>query len=320
MALATCELSPDQIREALAALEQAIYHHEQWLEAIGATMVCRLPPDARDVDADSHRKCRFGQWYYSVGGATLGRHPGFLAVEQEHKRMHELAAALLRNTAQGDAAISLRDYSNFEQAAKRMRLEIAALKAELGEILLNLDPLTGAMNRGGMLMKLREQQAFVRRDIVSCAIVIADLDHFKTINDTHGHVTGDHVLIACARYMRGQIRPYDRLYRYGGEEFLLCTPNTDRKTAYRVAERLRKGIAALSFDGSDRNAFRVTASFGLSMLDSDVPVEQSIDQADKALYCAKSSGRNRTAVWDPGMREGCAADSGGTNERPALGA
>lgn len=300
MATATGELSSDRMREALATLEQVVYHHDQWLEAVSATMVCRLPPDARDVDVDAHKKCRFGQWYYSAGIDMMCDHPGFIAIEQEHRRMHELAAALLRNMTQGNP-FTLRDYTNFAQTAKRMRLEISTLKAELEDTLLNTDPLTGAMNRGGMLTRMREQQELVRRDVTSCVIVMMDLDHFKAINDAHGHLVGDRVLIACARYLRSNIRPYDRLFRYGGEEFLLCAPNADMKAARSLVERLRKGLAALTFDGSDRTAFHITVSFGLSLLDPQLPVEQSIDRADKALYSAKSAGRNRTVIWNQTM-------------------
>jgi diguanylate cyclase len=300
MATATGELSSDRTRDALATLEQAVYHHDQWLEAISATMVCRLPPDARDVDVDAHKKCRFGQWYYSAGTDMMRDHPGFLAIEQEHRRMHELAAALLHSMTQGNP-FTLRDYTNFAQTAKRMRLEISTLKAELEDTLLNTDPLTGAMNRSGMLTRMREQQELVRRDVMSCVIVMMDLDHFKAINDAHGHLVGDRVLIACARHLRSNLRPYDRLFRYGGEEFLLCAPNTDVKAARSLVERLRKGLAALVFEDSDRTAFHITVSFGLSLLDPQLPVEQSIDHADKALYSAKSAGRNRTVIWDRTM-------------------
>jgi diguanylate cyclase len=98
-----------------------------------------------------------------------------------------------------------------------------------------------------------------------------------------------------------QHKPYDRLFRYGGEEFLLCAPNTDVKAARSLVERLRKGLAALVFEDSDRTAFHITVSFGLSLLDPQLPVEQSIDHADKALYSAKSAGRNRTVIWDRTM-------------------
>ena len=300
MPAATSELSPDQLRNALAALDQAIYHHEQWLEGIHTTIVCRLPPDARDIDAEAYCKCRFGQWYYGPGSAMLAANSGFVAIEQEHRRMHELGGSVLRAMARGESPL-LRDYNNFTHAAKRMRLEISTLKAELEATLFNLDPLTGAGNRIAMLTKLREQQEFVRRNVMSCGIAMIDLDYFKTVNDSYGHLVGDRVLVACTRYMLDHTRAYDKIYRYGGEEFLLCVPNADLEVARNFAERLREGIAALPFDGDDGEPFHITVSFGLTLLAPDVPVEQSIDRADKALYEAKQTGRNRVVVWDPSM-------------------
>lgn len=100
-----------------------------------------------------------------------------------------------------------------------------------------------------------------------------------------------------------QLRPYDMLFRYGGEEFLICTPDADLKSGYEAVERLRDGLAAIPFETDSGSSFQVTASFGVTLLDPDVSVEQSIARADKALLAAKSAGRNRVVVWDPSMIE-----------------
>ena len=300
MAATVGELTQKEMRDALQQCDQALHHHEQWLESVYCTLICHLSPDAQDVEQDAHRRCRFGQWYYGVGSAYLARYPGFAAVEEEHRRVHDLAAGLLRASAEG-RSISVTDYERFLNVLKRLHLEILTLKHEFEEALFNLDPLTGASSRIGMLTKLREQQELVRRKVQSCAIAMMDLDHFKTINDSYGHAAGDRVLTAIAQYVLANLRPYDKLFRYGGEEFLICTPNTDLVSARNLVDRLRAGLADLPHVANGQGSFRVTVSFGITLLDPEVPVEQSIERADKALYNAKNSGRNSVSVWDASM-------------------
>jgi len=168
---------------------------------------------------------------------------------------------------------------------------------------LNIDPLSGAANRVGMLTKLREQHELVRRKAMACAIAMMDFDHFKGINDTHGHSAGDQVIAKTSQMILRNMRPYDALYRYGGEEFLIALPNTELAAARDILERLRGAIADMSFIDERGQEFHVTASFGLTMLDPDVPVERSIERADSALYAAKAAGRNRIVVWEPAMAQ-----------------
>jgi len=290
----------EQLRAAVKALEQALYNHDQWSEALYGTLICRLPPDERDLAADAYRRCRFGQWFHNSGAATLAGYPGIEAIGVEHQRTHEYAATLLRSAASGEP-ITLQDYERFGSALKRLRLEIATVQHELKDALFNLDPLTGTPSRIGMLTKLRELQALVQRKVQACTIAMMDLDRFKTVNDTYGHGVGDKVLVGFAHHIMAHLRPYDRLFRYGGEEFLLCLPDTDLQAGRDIVERLRGELASLPFTAEGKGAFNVTASFGLTLLDPDVPVEQSIERADKALFAAKARGRNCAVLWDASM-------------------
>jgi len=289
-----------RLRTALSSLEQANYNHEQWTEALYSTLVCRLTPDERDLMVDAHHRCRFGQWYYEVGNEILGRHPGFETIGIEHERMHQCARALLQSSIDGEP-IQIQTYEHFVTARKRLLLETTTLRQELADALHNLDPLTGAGSRVGMLTKLREQQEFVKREVQTCVIAMLDLDHFKTVNDKYGHLVGDKVLIDVARCAMAQLRPYDKIFRYGGEEFLLSLPDTDLVEGRKIIERLRETIGSLTHEASGGAPFHVTVSCGLALLAPDVPVEQSIERADRALYAAKEMGRNRAVVWDRSM-------------------
>ncbi len=293
-------LSQESMRAALGELEQALFHHEQWLEGLNRAVICGLAPDQRDVKDDAHRNCRFGQWLYGAGVESLTKHPGLAEIEAAHKRMHSCAKAMLLASTAG-RRVPLDDYERFVNALKQMRLEVLTTKHELEDAIYNLDPLTGAANRIGMLTKLREQQAFVQRKVHFCCVAMMDIDYFKAVNDTYGHATGDRVIVAMASHILGKLRPYDMFFRYGGEEFLICAPNTDIKTGSAIVDRLRQEMAELPFEYNGKAPFHVTVSFGLTLLDPDVPVETSIERADKALYAAKAAGRNRVAVWDTSM-------------------
>lgn len=298
--MAEAGLSPDEMRAALAELEHALYNHEQWCEGLYTTLICGLAPDSRDLEADAYRKCRFGQWYYGALGGKLHSFPGFVEIAAEHERLHQFAGMLLVASANGKA-ISLPDYEHFVAALKRLRLEIVTIKHDLEYTLFSLDPLTGSPSRVGMLTKLREQHELVKRNVVSCCLAMMDLDNFKVVNDTYGHAVGDHVLITIARHVMANLRPYDKFFRYGGEEFLISLSDTNIESAKDIVERLRVELAAIIHDANSRGQFHVTVSFGIAVLDPEISLEESIDRADKALYRAKQSGRNRTVVWDPSM-------------------
>ncbi|MFI4956582.1 MAG: diguanylate cyclase [Gammaproteobacteria bacterium] len=290
-------VSRDELQKSIDQLEQALYNHQQWYNALIRTLVCRLPGDAHDLNAEAHKACRFGQWYYGCHiPEKLKEHPGFIAIGEEHLRMHQLCTLLLTENAEN--TITPIDYDKFANALERMRLEILALKRELDETLYNHDPLTGAITRVSMLPILREHQELLKREGGNCVIAMMDLDHFKEINDHYGHVIGDQVLIAIVDYCLKNMRPYDKVFRYGGEEFLFFMQNTGLLEGVDNLQRLREGISGLKIDVGAPQPIQTTVSLGASLLDADIPIEESIDHADKALYLAKENGRNCVRFWE----------------------
>ena len=133
-------------------------------------------------------------------------------------------------------------------------------------------------------------------------LIIADIDHFKEVNDTYGHLAGDKILKALADYLQDELRGSDIVARYGGEEFAIILPETSKIDGMMVAERLRETIASLKIDYEGRSLM-VTASFGLSCLESHRRVEkiEFIKEADYALYQAKNAGRNTCKCYDNGQ-------------------
>ncbi len=125
-----------------------------------------------------------------------------------------------------------------------------------------------------------------------------DVDRFKTINDTCGHLAGDSLLRSVASVLAASVRPYDMVFRYGGDEFVLCLPNTDLRLAWAVVERLRLKIAGWEVPLADGRHISTTVSIGVAPLSSDRSVEDTLDVADQALYAAKRLGRNRLCLRD----------------------
>jgi len=157
------------------------------------------------------------------------------------------------------------------------------------------DSLTGALNRGAILELLQRELARSNREGSSLCLAIADVDHFKSINDTHGHLVGDAVLREAIQRLRSKIRPYDSIGRYGGEEFLIVTSNGNATGALNMAERLRASIADKPFETKE-GIITVTVSLGVAIRKGAITAETLIRFADSALYRAKHGGRNRVEV------------------------
>jgi diguanylate cyclase (GGDEF)-like protein len=154
-----------------------------------------------------------------------------------------------------------------------------------------IDPLTGMLNRNSLKDRTVELAHQSERTGQPVGLIVGDLDHFKQINDSHGHATGDAVLQDVAYLLRKQLRAFDLAYRVGGEEFLVLLPGADREQAEAMAERLRQGVQADTVGGG----LRVSMSFGVSASSREqaFDYERISEQADAALYEAKRLGRNR---------------------------
>lgn len=165
--------------------------------------------------------------------------------------------------------------------------------------LARLDMLTGVPNRRALMDGLERMFAQAVREHQPLALLMVDIDRFKRVNDTHGHLAGDAVLAAVAACLGQGLRTQDALGRYGGEEFLVVLPGTDAAGAARLAEHLRQQVEKMAVPWAGQ-AVRVTISIGVH---AQVPsgaarVDAMIDTADQAMYTAKRSGRNRVAILE----------------------
>jgi len=157
------------------------------------------------------------------------------------------------------------------------------------------DPLTGAGNRIAMEQTLQREIEMSRRHLQPLSLLMLDIDHFKQVNDLHGHGAGDEVLKAVAASIKDQLRNVDMVFRYGGEEFLILLSNTSRDSAAMVGERLRYAAQAQDYY-ADGQLIELTVSLGCATLLPGESAESLLRRADSALYVAKREGRNRLTM------------------------
>lgn len=186
--------------------------------------------------------------------------------------------------------------TRFVEATQRQEQDIAALRE-----LADTDPLTGLLNRRSFL-SVAESTLHGTRSTDNVGILMADIDHFKRVNDTHGHAAGDAVIRYVSAHLMSGIRSHDRVARFGGEEFVVMLMAVNKEDMLALADRIRTSIAAgsVAFEGK---TIQVTISFGAALAQfEDRDVDAVIERADLALYEAKDSGRNRVAFADRSTR------------------
>jgi diguanylate cyclase (GGDEF)-like protein len=169
-------------------------------------------------------------------------------------------------------------------------------ESQLLEEAATLDPLTALANRRGLDARLAEEVARARRYSAQLSLIILDLDHFKDVNDRHGHRCGDSVLSLAAMVIRRIVRAADLAARFGGDEFVLLLPNTSKTEAFVVAEKIRVALAQTRMPASGGEELALTASLGVASLGGSDDAETLLKAADAALYRAKSGGRDRVEI------------------------
>ncbi|HEY4105542.1 MAG TPA: diguanylate cyclase [Polyangiaceae bacterium] len=268
-----------------------VHHHPHHAEAAEAQARSVLHAGNLNVlrveDEDAH------------GGAPAGD-PIVCAIPFGQKQLGRLAVGLGDNAeAESTGIIAL--------VARELGgpLRMAALIDE-SQRLATTDPLTGLANRRALLKALQIELALAQRHALPLTFCLMDVDHFKNVNDVHGHAAGDQVLAAIGDLLRRSLRVPDVPARWGGEEFVVVLKQTDQGGALIAAERIRKAAAALEIVVNGEK-IPVTVSIGVSEFCPGDTAETLIDRADRAMYRAKSGGRNRVEVGTDGAPESRAA-------------
>lgn len=259
-------------------------------------LVCRTVPNDEELEADRRLRAVVTKWFLSETSEHVRHHPAFSALIEDQLRLDGLVDGLCDAVRKCERITQAR-FRTLTETLERFDHSFEDLLRTFWDISRSADPLTGVANRLAMLPRLEQEHDRSQRTGQPCSVCIIDLDHFKAINDMHGHQAGDTVLQAVADHLLRNLRPYDQVYRYGGDEFLLVLPDTSPQAAIPVIERLRHRISGTLIHLNEEISARITASFGIALLYPPRRVQEVIADADTAMYAAKRAGRNQIQVW-----------------------
>ncbi len=285
-----------EIDQIILNIEEGLDEHAQWVKSWHSKAICDLPFPEDFMNVDGHLNCEFSEWFRHQESTEWLHQLDFENITSVHKIMHT-EAVILTKKIRSKEQVNEQDYHRFMNAEWNFTSQLLKLKDKVSRLQISFDPLTGIFNRQAMMPILIQEHAYVVRDDKECCLAMADLDHFKKVNDTHGHQAGDQVLKDVVDFFRTNLRPYDAMFRYGGEEFLFCLPNTDIKSGSKLLNRLRIDLKKKPIRIKDKNVVTISISMGITQMKSETPVDQTIDDADTALYKAKKSGRNRISEF-----------------------
>ncbi|OAN53148.1 diguanylate cyclase [Paramagnetospirillum marisnigri] len=286
-------LNAEKVFAGLSDYQRALSSHMDWLRNWYSAV---LNSDDAPVPSSDLADCAFTQWLNGADSSLIGGFAGFADLGAMHAEVHETAERITARVQAGQT-VTTSDYETMMALVLAFGTAAQNLEREVWRTLATVDPLTGLGNRQTMMTQLIGERDRAIRLGQPCCIGLADIDHFKRINDTFGHSTGDRVLRAVAECLRGAVRPYDILYRFGGEEFLVCLPAASLEAGGLVLERMRAAVEGLAIEDKAGRPVHVTATFGITLLSADLSVEESLDQADTALYQGKVNGRNQVSVF-----------------------
>jgi diguanylate cyclase (GGDEF)-like protein len=266
-------------------------------------MVGRIP---RSLKLEGGRVTRYLLVLLMLVGAAYCGGLFFFLEEILLKRMASLNHEITKVTVSGDLSLRLSASGQDELGAlaKAVNAMLAAIQKTKSDLLqaqeslrfhAEHDALTGVLNRRAIRDLLRKELARCRRERNSLGVILADVDHFKKINDRHGHAAGDAVLVTAMQRISSCLRSYDVVGRYGGEEFLIIAPGCDLEFAQKLAERIRAAVSEQSVDLGDAST-DITLSLGVTLGTAESDPEFLVTLADSAMYQAKRNGRNRVEL------------------------
>lgn len=229
----------------------------------------------------------------SLSNKQLEKHVEALSSSQNSRNVLSVVSSIVHETR-----YFLKESKQLESDLINSSKELKNLKGELinARVEATTDALTGLHNRRGFDEQIKKLLQDRRRSGTGFSVIMADLDHFKDINDNYGHLIGDKVLQAFGKLLTGNTRDTDYVARFGGEEFILLLPNTSLDNTFIVAENIRKAIEKLRVKQAKTGTIidSITASFGVATHRFDETANDLLDRCDKAMYRAKDEGRNKT--------------------------
>lgn len=297
--LPTATTMPDLATESenfTSELDAAVEAHLNWSRRVMRCAVLRTSPGEDVLAPEAHTLCRFGHWFMS-------KHEKFekLSVQNTqrllvvHQAMHDAIRSICLDILAGRAGQDA-DLEKFEHTQAELIRLLAEFKTRFLANAVRRDHLTGLPLRYGLEEEFAEQQRICKRNQLMLYVAMIDVDHFKHVNDNHGHPVGDIALRHLADTLKRHIRPGQPLYRFGGEEFLLMMQTRSREEATLAAQRLIKLVRDTPVLVPHIGPLTLTITMGLCRVPEDMELHAAIECADKALFEGKRAGRDRCII------------------------
>ncbi|MGE8655549.1 MAG: diguanylate cyclase [Achromobacter sp.] len=271
-------ISTERERQRAALLE--------WSQAVLIGLHYRAPEQVLPRLSASE----FGLWLQHKGGVLFESAPALRQITDAVARLDDV---VLPSLLQGSAQTLPDQVRELQELVARIKHLLNGLFDMVAEIESGSDPLTNVLNRRFLPSVIGREILIATREHSTFSVLLLDIDHFKAINDRHGHSGGDQVLRQFAEVVHQSCRSSDFVFRYGGEEFLVVLVDTGREAALAVAEKLGAEIRRHAFVIAQAGSLRITTSIGVATFDGHPDYAYLIERADKALYQAKQSGRDR---------------------------
>lgn len=273
------------------AVSTSVDIHRQWARIVNEILACRLSDFSECNTITDQSENSFFTVIEQLRDIPMLEEK-LDALEKLKVKTHQLADMLIKSM-QESGEVCLHSYRDFSHSHAQFLRFARDLERHLWMEYANVDQLTGVLNRKVMDTLLDSELRKIQATGEPCILVMADIDHFKKVNDTYGHSVGDEVLRTIATILKHAIRKTDMLFRYGGEEFLICMPGFTVQEGIHHIDKIRQKIALNMFTIENKASFSVTTSFGIALMSNNTQVTDTISQADEALYRAKANGRNR---------------------------
>lgn len=285
--------SYEEIAELPIRMDEAMQAHLAWSQRLLRCALLGEPPAEDMLQANAHELCEFGRWFGPVSERLQKIEPVCVHnLNTAHSHMHRAVRELYLAVLEGRRVDSYW-FESFESNQAAMVRELASLKEQFVRSRAQSDPLTGLPLRHGLHMLFATRQADAERSGNDVFIALMDADHFKNINDNHGHPAGDAALIHLAKLLKSALRGNDSLLRYGGEEFMLLFLGIDEEAASNVAERIMHIVRSNPMPLPGGQLLHMSISIGLTRVLPHDSLESAVRRADVALYQAKRNGRDR---------------------------
>jgi len=277
-------------------LDAAVEAHLNWSRRVMRCAVLRTSPGEDVLAIQAHTLCRFGCWFMSKQAEfekLSVQHTQRLLVV--HQAMHDAIRSICMDILAGRPGQNA-DLETFEQTQAELIHLLAEFKTKFLATAVRHDHLTGLPLRYGLEEEFAELQRICKRNSLMLYVVMIDVDHFKRINDSHGHPVGDLALRHLADTLKRNIRPGQPLYRFGGEEFLLLMQTKSADEAMLAAQRLINLVRETPVLVPHIGPLTLTVTMGLCRAPEDMELHAAIECSDKALFEGKRAGRDRCII------------------------